>query len=259
MNVALQVFGAAGLIESFVEITYAMTNRHNFTNFEAVFFITSACCEVAGEIVFLFVACCMLSCTPGLWLSCHAKLISRDPIHNLAGGNIDENIGNFGEKSGMARTEYGILSYGAVAISSFSMVGWATFYPVWRKSFFGDGAGELRLALSIVSVCTIIPGVVFCVCPKLRSMMPSFSMAVMLFTVPVLYMLEKGFSVYILLSDFGRICSGVLGMLLLVLQILEVLSVIMIFLLGKCVVDVDNDEASPEETTPLTDSPVIDI
>lgn len=211
MDLAIQVLGTAGLVETVVEFTYVVTNRESFTPFEEVFFLTSGSIEMLGEVLFLMV---------GLYIflgekDCNrAKALLRDPVHNCARVAFDEAADTDTAKG--FEDDYYRGSAFAIVISVLSLPVWATFWPVWGSLFDGDGDGGLRLALSICSLalcCTLL----FLACKGKED--PA------VYVVFVMYAMEKVFEVYILLSDLERLCPGDLGKALVAFELTEILSV----------------------------------
>lgn len=211
MDIVLQVLGTVGLVETVVEFAYVITNRENFTPFEEVFFLTSGCIEMLGEVLFLLMGIRILL----LHKDCKGvKALVQDPVHNVAKAFLDEVQGKNAEK------QYGVYSAVSICVSVLPLPVWATFWPVWGSLFDGDGDEGLRLALSICSLGLICVFVFFgC---KQDDM---YAATVVVF---VMYAMEKVFEEYILLSDLERLIPGDLGKALVGFQMTEILSVVFI-------------------------------
>lgn len=223
MNSIIQVFGAAGLIETVVQFTYALTNRENFTAFEEWYFLTSGCCEVAGEAVFLVAGLWLVARNPdpskrGVGLSSLAK----DPVHCMAGSSFEATSGKVNE----ANENYARLSFLGVLLSVLSFLAWASFWAVWGDDFDGDGDEGVRWALSI---CALALTIIFLACWLWRKDESYY----MLGTVMIMYAAGKGFQVYILATDLERMSPSDLGASLIILQAIEILS--MAIVLGSIV------------------------
>lgn len=225
MDIVLQVLGTFGLIETVVEFTYVLTNRDNFTTFEEVFFLTSGCIEMLGEVVFLLVGITIFFQDK----DCKGvRALVQDPVHNLAKAIFDEAAKNESETNG----EYVGWSLIAIFISVLSLPVWATFWPVWGGSFDGDGDDGLRLALSICSLALIYIWIL--ISCKEREI----SLDQGLYVLFIMYAIEKVFEEYILLSDLERLCPGDLGKALVAFQLAEIMSVAFIlacFVWENCV------------------------
>lgn len=224
MELALQLLGTVGLVETVVEFTYVVTNRENFTPFEEIFFLASGCIEMLGEVIFL---------VAGIWecfrqRDCEgSRALVKDPIHNIASGVLDGNVDN-----------YNVLSLFAIWVSVLSLPIWASFWPAWGRLFDGDGDEVLRFALSTCSLYLV--GIMliqgyrgYDSSADRTSLFKTYATGKSGATVFVAYAMEKTFEVYILLSDLDRLCPGDLGKALVGFQLTEILSVALIL---ACVV-----------------------
>lgn len=223
MELALQMFGAAGLVETFVEFTYIWSERQSFSNFEEVFFLVTSLCELVGEAIFLCTAAFWLITTPPRTFQwCYVTMLAKDPIHVLASYS---RIG--GQSIGAHERQYVTACFVALSIPMLPMFLWATYYPVWRGVFEGQGDDSFRWSLSAASSLLVVAGIILGIsnggCGGIE--IPEKWMEAFSFLVPVTYLLPKLFGAHVFLSNIERLSPGMLGMAFISLQIVEILSV----------------------------------
>lgn len=211
MDIVMQVLGAAGLVETVVEFTYVLTNRHNFTPFEEVFFLASGCTEMLAEVVFLLMVVRITFRDRNFKV---VKSVVRDPIHNLAKRAFDLTAGKELEEIAGDYVDGAILT---LLVAALPLPVWATFWPVWGELFDGDGDDGLRLALSSCSLGLYCVWIYF----SCREKTLTGTASCLVFVV---YAMEKAFEVCVLLSDVERLCAGGLGKALLALLLVEISS-----------------------------------
>ncbi|CAN0163821.1 unnamed protein product [Ectocarpus fasciculatus] len=215
MEVAVQVFGAAGLVETVVEVAYVVTNLHRFTIFEEWYFLASVSFEVVGELLFLFAGVCLLSRTSNRRTT--AKALTKDPVHHVAAVATDSDYMSW---------EFAALSLASTFVSLLPLLAWATFFPVWWDSFAGDDEG-LRVALSAFSLTGVVA--LLASAEMARRSSPGFerqrTMDTLVVVGVVSYATQKAFEVCVLATGWDRLCTGALCRALVVLLTVEILSV----------------------------------
>ncbi|CBN80266.1 expressed unknown protein [Ectocarpus siliculosus] len=217
MEVAVQVFGAAGLVETVVEVAYVVTTLRRFTTFEEWYFLASVSFEVAGELLFLFAGICLLSRNSNRRTT--ARALTKDPVHHVAAVATDSDYMSW---------EFAALSLASTVVSLLPLLAWATFLPVWGEPFAEDGGDEgLRVALSAFSLTGVVA--MLASGERARRSSPGSkrqrAMDTLVVVGVVSYATQKAFEVCVLASAWERLCTGVLGKALVVLLTVEILSV----------------------------------
>lgn len=208
----VQVLGAAGIVETIVEFSYALVNLEEFTSFERVFFLVSGSAEMAGEVTVLWWMTKRMLKKDNVADACKvAKDYVRDPMHIWCFSPWWEEEGyDFDLEDGAVR---------ALALSLLPSLFWWVILSimVFGSGFESDGDGDVMLVLFAASLGFFLS---FVVCLLLVLLVypngyPFYS---------CLYSMQKIFEIYLLLSRRERLASDVLGVLLICFQLLELVS-----------------------------------
>lgn len=227
-----QVLGAAGIVETVVEISYVIVNYAVFTPFERKLFVVSGIAEMVGEVVFVgyMIESVLKKDARGRADACTvAKHFARDPLHVYGfspwgrRGNLPEN------EPGFDRVLNGSAAFGLVLAFLPTSFWWAILaFAVFGQGFESDGDGSIMLVLSFVSLCMFL---VFSV--KVIFDIEVLHVFATYPTLACLYSVQKVFEVYLLISRRERLASTWLGDALIVFQLTELLSCVLV--VGKFV------------------------
>lgn len=244
-----QILGAAGIVETFVEISYAIINYADFTPFERKLFFVSGIAETIGEVIFvgyMIESVLKKDIRRSASDACTAATnFTRDPLHVYG-------FSPWGRRNNMPQNEPGFdkelngsAAFGLVLAFFPSLCWWAIFpFAVFTDGFKSAGDYSVMLALSITSFCMFI---VFSV--KVMFDVEVFHVFATYPTLACLYSVQKVFEVYLLLARHDRLANTELGEALLVLQLVEILSCALV--VGKYVIVQRNTSVNSSATAAM--------
>lgn len=194
-------------------LAFVLHRRKEFNDFQEVFFFATTGFETGAEMFYILAGLAV-----PLRRERFRRALATNPVHHfgralLLGGDEERN------------TQYFRIANVAVFIALLSFLPWALIVPMFGGPSLKVESDNLTTALSawsFVGVALLVLSVVFNI--QLYEFQPNHVMFHSIVSM-TMYVLMKCFELHVLLSDYERLCPGLLGKTLVLLQLSEIVSV----------------------------------